>query len=74
MNLAALMPEEIWVTKLSFAEKKLTLVGSTSKNEQVVDFLENLKKPEEFSDVVFNYTQRDPNSSVFSFEIVMSLK
>ena len=73
-KLASIMPEEIWVTKLSYAEKKLTLVGSTAKNEAVVAFLENLKKPEEFSDVVFDYTQRDPGSSVFSFEIMMNVK
>ena len=73
-KLASLMPKELWITKLSYAENKLTLVGSTSKNEYVVDFLENLKKPEDFSDVAFNYTQRDANSSVFSFEIIMTVK
>jgi Tfp pilus assembly protein PilN len=73
-KLASLLPEEIWVTKLSFTDKKLTLVGATSKNELMVNFLENLKKPNDFSDVTFNYTQRDANSAVYSFEIMMNVK
>ncbi len=73
-KLASLMPEEIWVTKLSYADKKLTVVGATSKNELIVSFLENLKKPNDFSDVVFNYTQRDVDSAVYSFEIMMNVK
>ncbi len=73
-KLAVLLPEEIWVTKLSYADKKLATVGATSKNELIVNFLENLKKPDDFRDVVFNYTQRDTNSAVYSFEIMMSVK
>ncbi len=73
-KLAALMPEEIWVTKLSYADRKLTVVGATSKNELIVDFLEKLKKPSDFSDVTFNYTQRDVSSPVYSFEIMMNVK
>ena len=73
-TLASLLPDEIWVTKLSYAEKKLTLVGATAKNELIVVFLENLKKPEEFSDVAFDHAERDPNSSVFSFQIMMNVK
>ena len=73
-KLAAAMPQEIWVTKLSYADRKLTVVGATSKNELIVNFLENLKKPDDFSDVVFNYTQRDVSSAVYSFEIMMNVK
>ena len=68
------MPEEIWVTKLSYSETKMTIVGATAKNEMIVNFLENLKKPNDFSDVVFNYTQRDTNSPVYSFEVMMNVK
>ena len=74
VKIAALLPEEVWITKLSYSEKKLILVGSTSKNENVIGFLENLKKPDEFSDVVFNYTKRTEGSSVFSFEVLMNVK
>jgi type IV pilus assembly protein PilM len=74
VKLATLVPEEVWVTKLAYSEKKLVLVGSTFKNEYVMNFLENLKKPEEFSDVVFNYTKRTATSSIFSFEVMMNVK
>ena len=73
-KLASLMPQEIWVTKLSYSDKKLTVVGATAKNEQIVSFLENLKKPSDFSDVTFNYTQRDVSAAVYSFEIMMNVK
>ena len=73
-KLAIAMPQDIWVTKLSYADKRLTVVGATSKNELIVNFLEDLKKPEDFSDVVFNYTQRDISSSLYSFEIMMNVK
>lgn len=73
-KLASLLPDEIWVTKLSYAEKRLIIVASTSKNDAMIRFLDNLKKPDDFSDVVFNYTKRDPKSSVFSFEVMMSVK
>lgn len=74
VKLTTLLPDEVWVNKLSYLEKKLILVGSTSKNEYVIQFLENLKKPDEFSDVAFNYTKRDAGSSVFSFEVLMNVK
>ena len=73
-RLASLMPEEIWVTKLSYTEKKLVLVASTAKNDAMIQFLDNLRKPDDFSDVVFNYTKRDPKSPVFSFEVMMMVK
>jgi Tfp pilus assembly protein PilN len=73
-RLASVMPDEIWVTKLSYVEKKLVLVASTAKNEAMIKFLEDLRKPDDFSDVVFNYTKRDPKSSVFSFEVMMGVK
>ncbi len=73
-KLAALLPNEIWVTKLAYLDKKLTLVGSTSKNEYIISFLESLKKPEEFSDVVCNYTKRTAESAILSVEVMMIVK
>ncbi len=73
-RLASLLPDEVWVTKLSYSDKKLVLVASTSKNEAMIRLLDNLKRPDDFSEVVFNYTKRDAKSSVFSFEVMMSVK
>lgn len=73
-RLSSLLPDEIWVTKLSYVDKKLILVASTAKNEMMIHFLDNLKKLDDFNDVVFNYTKRDPKSSVFSFEVMTSVK
>ncbi len=73
-KIATLLPEEMWVTKLAYVDKKLTLVGATSRNELIVNFLDNLKKPSEFSDVVFNYTQKDAAASIYNFEVMMTVK
>ena len=73
-RLATLLPEEVWVNKLSYAERRLVLVASTARSEAMIRFLDDLRKPEDFSDVVFNYTKRDIKSSVFSFEVMMTVK
>ena len=74
VKLTSLLPDEVWISKLAYSEKKLTLVGATSKNEHVIRFLDNLKKPDEFSDVIFNYTKRGEGSSVYTFEVMMNVK
>ncbi len=73
-RVASLLPDEVWVTKLSYAEKKLVLVASTARNDAMIRFLDDLRKPDDFSEVVFNYTKRDPKSSAFSFEVMMTVK
>ncbi len=73
-RLASLLPDEVWVTKISYTEKKLVLVASTARNDAMIRFLDDLRKPDDFSEVVFNYTKRDPKSSVFSFEVMMTVK
>ena len=73
-TLAALLPEEVWVTKLVYAETKMTLVGLTLKNELVVSLIEELKKSSDFSSVTFNYTQKEPNSAIYRFEVTMVVR
>ena len=73
-TLAALLPEEVWVTKLGLLDKKMTLVGLTLKNELIVSLIDELKKSEDFSAVTFNYTQKEANSSIFRFEVTMNVK
>jgi len=73
-RLSSLLPDDVWVNKLSYAEKKLVLVASTGKSDAMIRFLDDLRKPDDFGDVVFNYTKRDLKSSVFSFEVMMTVK
>lgn len=73
-RLAALLPDDVWVNKISYAEKKLVLVASTGKSDAMIKFLDDLRKPDDFGDVVFNYSKRDLRSSVFSFEVMMTVK
>lgn len=73
-TLSAILPEEIWVTKLSYLENKMTLIGLTLKNEFVVSLIEELKKSEDFSAVTFNYTQKETNSAIYRFEVTMNVR
>lgn len=73
-SLGNLIHEDIWISKLTYAEKKLSITGLTLENELISGFIDSLKKAEGFKDVTFNYTQKEPNSSVYRFEVVMSVR
>ncbi len=71
-EVANLLPEEIWITKLSYLEDKINIAGSTSNIQVVMSLIETLKKSDDFIDVTFTYTQRDvgKNTDLYSFEII----
>ena len=75
-EVANLLPEEIWITKLVYLEDKINIEGSTSDIQVVMELIETLKKSDNFIDVTFTYTQRDvkKNSDVYSFEIVAQMR
>jgi len=73
-QVATLLPEEIWVTKLLYLEEKISLTGSTSDLNLVTQLIETLKQSDDFTEVVFNYTQKEPKSNVYNFEITAQVK
>ena len=73
-QIANLLAEEIWVTKLSYAENTVTMEGSTSDMKIVMKLIESLKAAGSFSDATFRYTQKDPDEDIYSFEILAILK
>jgi type IV pilus assembly protein PilM len=73
-KLSELLPEEVWITKLAYNEKKMTLVGLTLKNELIMSFMEELNKSENFKDVTFNYTQKENNAKTYRFEVMMNVR
>lgn len=73
-KLSELLPDEAWITKLTYSEKKMTLIGLTLKNELIVIFMEKLSQSNDFKDVTFNYTQQEANTKVYRFEVMMSVR
>lgn len=73
-QVASILPEEIWVTKLVYSDKKLTITGSASNTELVVNLIESLKGSAGFTDAAFNYSQKEPNIKVYKFEVIADVK
>ena len=71
-EVANILPEEIWITKLSYLEDKINITGSTADIQVVMVLIETLKKSDNFIDVNFTYTQKDvaEKSDLYSFEII----
>jgi len=71
-EVANLLPEEIWITKLSYLKDKINITGSTSNIQVIMGLIETLKKSDNFIDVTFTYTQKDTaeRSDLYSFEII----
>ena len=73
-RIADLLVEDIWVNKLSYSQKQITMEGSTSDTKTVMELIDTLKASDDFIDAAFRYTQKDPKEDIYSFEIMISLR
>ncbi|MFC1631607.1 pilus assembly protein PilM [Candidatus Omnitrophota bacterium] len=73
-QVAGLLPEEVWVNKLAYAEKKLSATGSCADTAPVMQLVEGLKGSEQFTGATFKYIQKDPQTQIYNFEVVGHLK
>lgn len=73
-KLSSLVPDEVWVTKLSYKENKMLLVGLTLNSQLVVNLVDALNHSDVFQGVTFNYAQKESNSQIYRFELVMGVK
>ncbi|MBI2095355.1 MAG: pilus assembly protein PilM [Candidatus Omnitrophica bacterium] len=73
-DIAGILPEEIWITRLSYVEKKMTVVGLTSKNEAIIRFIDAMKQSSNFKEVTFNYTQQESDTSIYRFEVTTNVR
>jgi type IV pilus assembly protein PilM len=71
--IAGLLPEDIWITKLSYKDRKLIIIGSTADMSLISTLVEDIKSSKEFVDADFNYTEKDFVRGVYNFEIVAEL-
>lgn len=71
----ALMPEEIWINKLSVEGRRVVINGSTLDNQAVSRFIENLNRSNKFKNSSFNFTQKGElgDATLYNFEIAAQM-
>jgi len=73
-QIASLLPEDIWVTNLTYLERKLTITGSSSNTGLIMDLMDSLRGSNYFEDVTFSYSQKEPGAEVYHFEVSVKVK
>jgi len=73
-EVASLLPDEIWATKLLYSEKKLNITGATSNMNLIMELVETLKSSDNFTEAAFSYSQKDPKANVYNFEVLAEVK
>ena len=74
-ELGKLLPEDMWITQLSFTGKTIKIVGVSRETRSVATLMERLDRSRWFRDTAFSYTQRSGSQSsqegqkTFTFEI-----
>ena len=73
--LPTLIPEEIWINKLTISRDGAVINGSTLNNQAVSKFMDNLNRSNRFKGSSFNFTQKNEvgESTLFNFEIATNL-
>ena len=73
--LPTLIPEEIWINKLTVNRDGAVINGSTLNNQAVSKFMDNLNRSNRFKGSSFNFTQKNEvgESTLFNFEIATNL-
>ncbi|HNX91593.1 MAG TPA: PilN domain-containing protein [Candidatus Omnitrophota bacterium] len=72
---SGLIPQDLWITKISIKEGKLTAVGNTFDNQKVSAFMTGLDKSGYFRNTNFAYTEKRKmnDQDVINFEITTDL-
>ena len=76
-SIQSVIPEEVWLKKVTFRNQKFTLEGLGTTNHQINRFIEKLEKTNLFSSVNLEKSKKDMNSKTFNrrdFTIVSVLK
>lgn len=74
LELAGLVPTEVWLTKLSFTGDTLHLVGATRDPAAVVTLMAALDHSGRFSQTTFSSTQRSSKDQEVTFTFEISTK
>ena len=70
-ELVGVLPEEVWITKMTFEEGGLKIVGASQETQAVVNLMGQLEGSGRFQDTTFAYTQRTAKDQdgAFTFEL-----
>lgn len=73
--LSKLVPQNLWVDKISLKKDLITIVGTTFDNENVGRFMEGLDESKYFQKTSFNYTKKEKltDRPVINFEVTTHL-
>lgn len=73
--LPTLIPDEVWINKLTVNRDAVIINGSTLNNQAVSKFMDNLNRSRGFKGSNFNFTQKNElgESTLYSFEIATNL-
>lgn len=74
--LAGLVPDDLWITKITFDKKKIKMVGKAINNATISDFMLKLDKSPYFENTTFTYTEKKKADGqvAIEFEIVSNLQ
>jgi Tfp pilus assembly protein PilN len=70
-----LIPDEIWINKLTVAGQQVVINGSTLDNQAVSKFMDSLNKSDRFKGSSFNFTQKNElgDATLYNFEVATNL-
>jgi len=70
-ELSRVLPDWVWLTKLSFSNGVLNIAGKALTNNLIADFINNMQSTNHFTNIRLNSTQRQRSrgQDVFNFSI-----
>lgn len=69
-----LIPDKLWIDKISLEQKELNIAGSTPDINKVVNLVEELKRKKNFVHVDFVYSKKGKKTGIYNFEINIQIK
>ena len=76
-HIQSIIPEEVWLKRVNFDDKKFTITGISTTNKQIQNFIEKLEKTQLFSNVNLEKAMEDKNNKNYirrNFIIKSTLK
>ena len=74
-SISSLMPPKITLNSIGFSEQGITIIGNTPNEQELAQFLVNLKKSEDFTKVSLSQIGPDQdNKDILKFTISLNIK
>jgi len=75
ISISSLMPPTITLNSIGFSEQGITIIGNTPNEQELAQFLVNLKKSEDFTKVSLSQIGPDQdNKDILKFTISLNIK